>query len=562
MRKFVSIMMAAVLALSLTACGGSGSSGSSGGSETKAPETKPAVSVAAVQVDSGLNKTETTPAAETTKAESKVDASKKKTEIVVGHPAEPDAFVPFSKTTSNTNDDNIMTQNLYDALFKMMPDGSIVNQLATDWGWNEDGTVLEATIRDDVRFSNGDPMTAEDVAWSLEQYRANRMHQVWDCCESIEQTGDYSVRLNLKYPSVGLIPACLASRMGLILDKKYYDEVGEDGYYAKPIGSGAYMLTEMKIADHQTFEVNPEYWDEAPFYKKVTVKFLTDANTQSLALETGEVDVFCNGSLDQYLRLDTSKTDIEFEVASASGDIYISFNVATYPTSDENFRKAVASAINKEDINDVLYGGLSKTMPCLACTFMTGYPAEGTYAEAIPYDPAAAKEYLKAANYNGEEFIIRTQAGSKGETAAVIMQGALINVGINCTVKALDAASNNALGKTAEGWHAMTGAAANSTLDTLNQVTPFAYRDQVDRNGYCYNASESDMDISDWYDEAYQMLDTPERTEIIANIMGALNERALNIPIVEDLNCAAYHSYVEGVHSRPMRSSYYFSEWY
>ena len=557
MKRHIAMLLTGAMLLSLTACSSKSSSSSGSGSET----TKADVSVAAVQVDSGLGKNSDGSQTQTTAAVSTVDPSKKKKEIVVGHPAEPDAFVPFSRTTSNTNDDNIMTQNIYEGLFKMMPDGSIVPLLAKDYSWNEEGTVFDCTIRDDVYFSNGDHMTAEDVVWSLEQYRANRMHQTWLACESIEQTGDYSLRITLSYPSVGLMPACLSSRMGLVLDKKYYDEVGEDGYYAAPIGSGPYMCTEIKLADHQTFELNPYYYGEKPFYEKVTVKFLTDTNTQSIALENGDVDVFCNGSLDQYMRLDPNG-DIKFEVNTASGYIFLSFNVTTYPSSDINFRKAVISAVNSEDVNEVLYGGYSKTMPALACTFMTGYPREGKYTPTMSYDVDAAKEYLKAANYNGEEFIIKCQAGSKGETAAVIIQGALINIGVNCTVKSLDSASNNALGKTAEGWHGNCAAMANSTLDTLNDLYPSAYRYNMEQNGYSYGCTQDDMDISDWYDQAYEMLDDEDRLVLIENIITAINERALQYPMVEDLNCSAYKYYVEGIKSRPMRSSYYFSEWY
>ena len=585
MKKIVTVVLAAALAFSLTACGsGSGSSGSSsGGAAAPAETTKAAVQISGIgtttaapaETQAAPAETQAAPAetqaasAETTAAAAEttaaVPAAAKKTELVVGHPAEPDAFVPWNTVTSNTNDDNIMTQNIYEGMLKMMPDGSMEKLLAKEFEWNDTKDAVHITIRDDVKFCNGEPMTAEDVVWTFNQYIEGK-NAFWKCVDHVEQIGDYDLTITLKYPYAGFEAGAMASRFGLIGSKKYFEEVGMDEYNEHPVGSGPYMLTEKKLADHQTFEVNPYYYGEEPFYKKITVKFLTDPNTQMLSLETGEVDVFCNGSLDQFLRLDPNG-DVKFEVAQASGFIIGSFNKDAFPSSNLDFRKAVVSAINKNDLNDVLYGGYSTPLDIHALPFYTSCPAEGTYTPTYPYDLEAAKEFLKASGYNGEEFIIKCATGSKGETAAVIIQGALINLGINCTVKSLDNASNSALGKLADGWHFNLGNGAVSDLDVFNTRTWYGldFFESTGNPGQYHVADKNDptdVEISRLYEEGLVMPEGEERTAVAAKLVSLLNENVTNYTALADLNCAAYHTYVEGIHSRPLRSSYYFIEWH
>jgi len=238
----------------------------------------------------------------------------------------------------------------------------------------------------------------------------------------------------------------------------------------------------------------------------------------------------------------------------------LQFNLQTPLTKNEAFRKAVASAINREDYIMAVYNGYSKPSDMVACTYYSGFPAEGSYTKPYAYDPEKAKEYLKEAGYAGEEFIIRCQQGTKAETAAVILQGALINIGVNCTVKTLDGASNSALGKTLEGWHAFMVVQTSTAMDCISS------RSQLDQNYLReMNQALTMADDDEWnglWDQADITPDNEERRELFAKIVTIMNEKAYDIPICEDLNASGFHKYVEGVVSRPARGDYRFAEWY
>ncbi len=571
MKKALSMLLASAMVLSLTACGGSKGSGSST-AETTAVQINQAVN----SNNSAANSVNgTAAAAETTlSAEERAEIAKdKKKELVVGSPTEPDAFVPFNSVYGvNSNDDNIMTQNIYENCYTLMPDGSIEPRTAKSITISEDGLDYIIDFRDDIKFCTGEPLLMEDILWSLDKgthaqeseanpdpTKERRLSSYFLNLESIEQTGDWQVTMHFSQVNNQALKAGLASRAICFMDKSLYEEIGLEEYYAHPVGTGPYMLTDYFKTSYQTYEINPYYYGDKPVYEKITLKFLTDANTQMLALENGEIDVLTNASLDGLLKLDPNGS-IKFEAASSNSVLNLQFNLQSDLMKNENFRKAVAASVNRDDYIMAIYNGYSQPADMVACKYYTGYPDEGTYTKPIEYSIDAAKQYLKDAGYNGEEFIIRCQQGTKAEQAAVILQGALITAGVQCTVKVLDGATNNALGKTLEGWHAFMVVQTSTAMDCISS------RSQLDNN-YLKEMGQAATMIDDpeWnglWAQADITPDGPERRELFAKIVTIMNEKAYDIPICEDLNSSGYHDYVAGVVSRPARGDYRFAEWY
>lgn len=559
MKRTLSLLVAISMAISLAGCGGSASS--SNGVSSSAQEETNKEDYLKLDQQTNTNHMQQASMEGTSATERIIDETKSR-EIVVGSPTEPDNFVSWDTTIGYDNDDSLMTHNVYEGAFKLMKDGSLTNLLATGYEWKDDGLILEVTFRDDVYFSNGDKMTADDVvfSWNLEGPASK---SIWANYDYTEKLDDYKVAIHLKSPTVYLLACALAGRYGHIYNKAYYEKVGLEGYQAAPVGTGAYMMTGRKEHDSMTFEINPNYWGEKPFYEKITLKFLSDQNTQMVALESGDVDVMCNADFSHLLKLDKSR-GLDFETALMSGSLNVVFNSAGCLTKDENIRKAVQHAINRQDINLAIFDGYSETTDVWGCPYFTGYPQPGTYTPVPDTDIEKAKEFLKAAGYNGESLVIICQQGKKAESAAQVIQGALIGIGMDVEVKALDSASLSAALKTNNMWDLQVKDCTCTSMDMqfIQQYVSYDWtlaNTNRDASTIAYAPNE---EITRLLTETMSSIDNEYRAEKFAELYSLLNEQALFEALVYEFNCAGYNTKVQGVASRPIAGLYYFSEWY
>ena len=332
-------------------------------------------------------------------------------------------------------DDNIVLANIYDNLLCLENDGSLSNSLAESYDLSTDGTVYTFHLRKNVTFSNGMPLTAEDVKWSLDKGAAGPLGGAllinFKECNIIDEN---TVEVVLTAPYAAF-PYCVASRVGGIACKAYWEQVGDEGYSAAPIGSGPYVLTDYAANDHITLTANPTHWrGEAPI-KTVDIQLVADINTMILGLQNGDYDVMGNPSVEIVKRFEKDN-NILTDVADSTGRISLYLNAWSGIGQDINLRKAVQYAIDKDEINIAVNNGAAKVIDIDMCPMYTGHPHEGL--NIVKKDVAKAKEYLAASSYNGEPYGILCQAGTDYETVAKVIQAQLLEVGINCKVEAVD----------------------------------------------------------------------------------------------------------------------------
>ena len=552
MKKLFSTLLILSMTFALTACGGS-SSGSS--SETTAP----AAHISGIQNST----TQTGAATEAATTEEKIIDENKKRELVVSAATEGKSFVAWDPDTNMSSACIPFALQVYETPFKLTPTGAIENVLATGYEWSDDACHLTLHLRDDVYFSNGDHMTGEDAAWSLDMTAKSKIGKtLWTNYDSCEQVGDYDVVINLTAPNAYLLNT-LAGRLACIYDKKYYDQVDLAGYIEHPIGSGPYKLVERVLADHQTYEVNENYWNKEeglPFYEKITLKYLSDSNTQMLALENGEIDVLLQASISPFLKLGEN-SPITYDATSASSVLAIQFNQHWGLTANEDFRKFLQVAINREEINLGVYEGLAEVTDTYGPTLLSGCPDPGTYTPVPEHDSEKAKQMLKDMGYNNEEFIMACQSGTKAEQACVIIQGQLLNLGVNCTVKALDQASYNALQKLPEGWNTSMRSAAIPSMDMDSMRTNLSY-DQLEINGRDYIYVERSEELEEIFKKTMETADNEERKALFAQATSYCNEHAYYLPLINEFTVIGYNKNVKGVHAYPVDGLIYYKEWY
>lgn len=482
-----------------------------------------------------------------------------KTSVVVGVAAEPNAFFVCHSVNGTNMDECPVLHNIYDTLVRRNPDGTYTGLLATEWSVSEDGLDYTFQIRPGVKFSDGRDMTVEDVVYSLNYTAGTSAGQQqlvnYDNAEAID---DETVVVHLTSAYGGFINA-ICNRYGLIFSKSYFEEVGEDGYDAAPITTGPYKFVEFVSGDHVTITYNEYYWGEKPAITDITYRVMTDTNTQMIALENKEIDVLLNANITPLLQLDPDGP-VTYAVTSAATYSTLMFNLkADQPTSNIDLRKAICYGINKDEINFGVYENMAEIADCTIPSSFNARPVSGTF-DSYSYDPEKAKEHLEASGYNGEEVRIVTVSGTKDETVCQIVQGQLINMGINATLVACDAGTYNDYTSTSGDYSISLRSGSSSLMDA--DMLIFNYNTDIITSKYDRNFPEefnTKLTELTWAGRAESDMD--KRIELYTEAIQMCYDYAVNEPLVYSLNVVAYNRDLQGVEPGPLVGIYYIYDW-
>src|SRR5207249_10283419 len=183
---------------------------------------------------------------------------------------------------------------LHDALVRPLPGkGKMSPSLAESWSESADGLVYEFKLRRDLKFHNGDPVTAEDVKFSYERYRGAGAKEIQAHVRQVEIVDPLTVRFHLKepWPDFMTFYGTTATAAGIVVPKKYVTQVGDDGFRRHPIGAGPYKFVSHKPGIEVVLEANPGYWRVAPSIKTLVMKSVTDQSTRLAMLKKDEADI-------------------------------------------------------------------------------------------------------------------------------------------------------------------------------------------------------------------------------------------------------------------------------
>ena len=341
---------------------------------------------------------------------------------------------------------NPTIQGYYHTVFDMFihqnPDLSFAPGLLTEWGWSEDKKKVFMVVRDGVTWHDGSPFTAEDVAWSLERAgkpeTGNPIQFVWG------NIGNFTVKGNRVEADVKQFDPTLFKWMafltGFVLPKAYYEKVGAEGFEAKPVGTGPYMVEKFERNAFVQLKANPNYWGGKPDFENVTIKFVTDAASRVAEVESGSSDVTLEIPYEEYNRL----TGSGFEgLAKPISDIAMIFINDVDPMLDKNVRLAAIHAIDKKLLIDRLLLGYGVPIATLETPEYTAYEPSITVA----YDPEMAKKLLAASGFSTDKpvkFTIQTTRGFKPKDYEMIQAivGMWRKVGIEATIEVYEIAKH------------------------------------------------------------------------------------------------------------------------
>jgi peptide/nickel transport system substrate-binding protein len=334
-------------------------------------------------------------------------------------------------------------QSVFDQYIAQAPNLDLVPGLLTEWGWNEDRSKIQMTVREGATWHDGSPVTPEDVAWSLERAgnpdTGNPIQFVWG------KIGNFAIDGNVVSADVKEFEPTLFKWMGFltgyVLPKAYYESVGPEGFEAAPVGSGPYKVEAFERNAFIRLAAHDAYWGGAPAYKSVVIKFVPDAASRVAEVESGQSQVVFDIPYEEFDRL---KEQAGLKgVTTPVSDIAMIFLNDVEPMTDPNVRKAAAHAIDKQLLIDRLLSGYGVKIDTLQTPEYDAYDS----SISVAHDPALATELLAASGYSLENpvrFTIQTTRGFKPKDYEMIQAivGMWREVGIEAEIEVYEIAKH------------------------------------------------------------------------------------------------------------------------
>jgi peptide/nickel transport system substrate-binding protein len=407
---------------------------------------------------------------------------------------------------------------LHDAVVKPMPGSSAAPSLAESFKASPDGLTYEFVLRQNAKFHNGEPVTAEDVKYSFQRYRGTSAKAIQERVASIETPDPRRVVFKLKAPWPDFITFyASATGAGWIVPKKYVEQVGEEGYKKAPIGAGPYKFVSFTPGQELVMEAFDQYWRKPPNVKRLVFRVIPDEATRLAALKRGEVDIAYSirGELAEELQR-TKGLTLKPTVISAPFWIYFpeQWNPQS-PWHDVRVRQAAIHAIDHKSINQALTLGHSKiTGSIIPDTF------EHYWQPPAPvYDPAKAKKLLAEAGhangFDAGEYYCDASYANLAEAVINNLQA----VGIRARLRPLERAAFFK-GYSEKSYKNIIQGASGAFGNTATRLQAFV----VKGGGYVYG---NYPDIDELFAKQAVELDDKKREAILHKIQQLVHERAI-----------------------------------
>ncbi len=334
--------------------------------------------------------------------------------------------------------------NMYEQLLRINPPGSaekFTPLLAESWESNADGTSWTFYLRPNVKFHDGEPLTAEAVKISLEAAADHAGASfIWWALDSIEVVDDLTVTINMTYSApVDLIASSLYGAW-IISPKALEAAAADDAYFETGVdaGTGPYML-ESYVPDQEiVFTRFEEYWggwDDNQF-DKVLVQIVPEATTQQQMLEGGEADLVTRIPIENYASFQNNPDYTYYEEPSFFNYVGF-FNTLRPPLDNPTVRQALSYAVPYQDIITIGAKGLG--------TQSRGPVPAGVWpwsedVNQYTYDLDEAARLLKEAGFEGGGFSLRLTYAAENDTEAAfapLIKDSFAQIGVDVTIEAV-----------------------------------------------------------------------------------------------------------------------------
>ena len=322
-----------------------------------------------------------------------------------------------------------LIQLIFSALVKKDSESNVVPDLATSWDIPDPQTYI-FHMRRDARFHDNRPVTARDVVYTFRTILDGSVRTAklgsYRMTESVTAADDYTVVFKLKEPSASFLLNLTRGVSGIVPEGSGAD------FGRNPIGSGDFQFVHYIQDGEVMLRRNETYYGPRPNITFLKFKIILDATVTALELQKGSVDISLNFLPPDMVEALKHEKGLNVMQAEGTRYYYLAFNLKDPAFSDLRVRKAIAHAINREEIIKYLLRDQARLATGVLPPNNWAYESNvATY----PYDPELARQLLKEAGQPNLEFTHSTSQDETGRLFASVLQQQLREVGIRMNIR-------------------------------------------------------------------------------------------------------------------------------
>lgn len=420
---------------------------------------------------------------------------------------------------------NPVVCNISEGLMMFTADGGLEPLVAEKFDQPDELTYVY-TLRDGVKFSDGTPITADDVLASIARVRdpevAGPLAWMYDGPEAVvEKTDEKTITIKLATPSA-LFRYVTATTAGHVIPAAAIEEFGPD-LLRNPRGTGPYQFDSWDAGSEIALTRNPNYWQEGkPHFENLTFKIVEEGTTRVTGLKNGDLDMFTALPADQI------GTVAGFDNANLQDVVgytinFMALRMDSPPFSDVNIRKAVAHAVNVAEIMTAIVGDTGvQSRNTSVPPNMPGSAADEL--EPVPYDLDKAKE-LMAASSMPDGFSTKINVIAPNDIwvpQSIAIQEALKELNIDVEIVQMPYADMITLQQAGDYEGIMNFQWGSDFPDAAGNLIPLFLSTNTppQNNHFYYNNPEVDKLLNDSEAE----LDTEKRTQMLKDVQKLISE--------------------------------------
>ena len=530
MKKQASIILAALLAVSLTACSGG---------KTETPATTAAGETSAA-----------TEAASTAGGDNTAVSSDN--DFVIALQADATHLDPH---VSGNGVSNTITNSMYETLVWFDENLELKPLLAKSWTVSDDGLDYTFVLNEGIKFHDGEPFNAESIVANYERAKSDsslRLASQTAMWDSVTVDSEYQVTIHLKEPNNTFLNKLAQVR---IVSPKAIKELGKDGLAKQSAGTGPFILSERVDGGYTKMVRNENYWQDGPKVDTLTWRVVPEDGARVAMLQTGEADII---SPLPAIQVDKLKDDASLDVLNLGG---LTYRYATLnknytladgrkPLDDVRVRQAMNYAFDSEAYTQVVFQGYASVPTSL---FASSVPY---YAEQTPYtaDVEKAKSLMSEAGYS-DGFPINIWV----DNTTIEMQGAeflkqqLAQINIDVNVVPMESTTIADMTSAPEDktevqmWYVNWSSGDYSADGSMRNIL---HGDKYPPSGY-NTAFYNNAEFNKCLDDALKTTDTDEITKLYAQAQSIAWEECPWIFLGVDNSLIGQKKYVKGIKYRP-----------
>ncbi|MGI6782763.1 MAG: ABC transporter substrate-binding protein [Aminivibrio sp.] len=428
-------------------------------------------------------------------------------------------------STVNIQDKMVIFQVFEPLLSQNEATGEYEPRVAESYTISDDGLLYTFKIRKNAKFHNGEDVKASDVVFSLKRAAANPKMRSWlVIMDDAVEVDEYTVEVKLKQANAAFLNN--QSVVMMISEKEVKEQGEEYGTKLTLSGTGPFYFTSLNHDVEWTCKAFPDYYLGEAAIKELHYVPIIEASAGLIAFESGELDWYI-APIANWDAL-TSNPKYKTELVPANHISFVAVNYLNKPLDDDNIRKAIAYAIDKEAMNIACYDGHAVEADFMIQPQNTGAPTEGI---VYNYDPEKAREYVKKSAYPDGTHLgaINCSAGGYFEKMAQVLQMNLADVGLTCDINRLDSGTNLEMSRSQKFNLLCSGFAPNGDYESAR---PYYYTKSVGAFYVKYEGDKFDYKkMDELWDAAIATPVVEERQKLYRELTDMLSDTATMIPV-------------------------------